>query len=130
MRRPPRPSPPMNTATTAAEAAGEAPKISRDSRVPAGREASAQGPRAHSRGATAPRGAVRGDAAVTSVGLGEIDLARRGLAAAHAGPGHGGALDRDHADGGARLRLDLGLALRGPAPPGHDEPALVGHHAP
>src|SRR5260221_4693071 len=133
MSQPPRPSPPMNTATTAAEAAVEAPKTSRNSRVQAIWYARAQAPDAKSRGATRARAAAPREGSpgcpgpVTSVGLREIDLAGRGLAAAHAGARGGSALDRDHADGGLRLLLDPGLAVRGPAPAGHDEPALLRH---
>src|ERR1044071_1820814 len=124
----------MNTAITAAEADVEAPKISRNSRVHAVWYASAQAPEAKRRGATktsavrSPPGAGSAGAA-TSVGLCEIDLARGRLAASDAGARRRRALDRDDAHGGLRLLLDLRLALRGPAPAGHEEPALLRHHA-
>src|SRR4029079_5621789 len=124
----------MNTATTAAEADVEAPKISLNSRVHAVWYASAQAPEAKRSGATRTSEVVSprwsgSPGAVTSVGLCEIDLPRGSPTAADARTPRRRALDRDHAHGGLRLFLDLRLAVRGPAPAGHDEPALVRHHA-
>src|SRR5882672_9312521 len=98
MSQPPRPSPPMNTATTAAEAAVEAPKTRRNSRVHAVWYASAQAPETKSSGATSATGTGREVAAI-SIGLCEIDLSGGVLAAADACPRHRRALDRHHAHG-------------------------------
>src|SRR5713101_3602636 len=120
----------MNTAITAALAAVEAPKISRNSRVHAVWYASAQAPEKRRSGATTATGTARPTAAgdggaasacagrspgavAVSIGLGEVDLSRRSLAAAHAGARHRRALDGHHAHGGLRLFLDLRFAVRG-----------------
>src|SRR5258706_4478782 len=116
MSQPPRPSPPVNTGTTGEEGAAEAPKTSRNSRVQAIWYARAQAPDAKSRGATRARRAAPREGSpgcpgpVTSVGLREIDLAGRGLAAAHAGACRRSALDPAYAGGLPRLLLDPALA--------------------
>ena len=65
------------------------------------------------------------EAGAGSVGLGEVDLSRRGARAAHAGPGARLPHRGDHPDGGLGLLLDPGLAFGVPAPARQQEAAAA-----